>query len=154
MKSGGFLRGRDAWEYLKNLAWAGNIPENLSNGVARYLCWLGGPEGCNSYRKNSHKAIPRGGLSVGWPGKTASTRSRLKRLSKGPIREIGKKECNPGNLRPNQWNRRENEQALKIVQGANLYKIQTQAWFPDGRAIQMRAQKPRIDQALARELIP
>jgi len=101
-------------EYLKNLAWAGNIRE-LSNGVARYV--LLGPEAA------IYQEIParrgRNGVSHSTNGNGNIT---LKRLSKDAIKEM-EKNVILETLRANQWNRRKTAQALKISYRTLIYKI-------------------------------
>jgi two-component system response regulator AtoC len=102
-------------EYLKNLAWAGNIRE-LSNGVARYV--LLGPEAA------IHQEIPgRRAKRVVIEAGYGEPQVTLKRLSKDAIREMEKKVILE-TLRANQWNRRKTAQALKISYRALIYKIQ------------------------------
>jgi two-component system response regulator AtoC len=102
-------------EYLKNLAWAGNIRE-LSNGVARYV--LLGPEAA------IHQEIPtRRAKRVVIEGGNGEPQVTLKRLSKDAIREM-EKNVILETLRANQWNRRKTAQALKISYRALIYKIQ------------------------------
>jgi two-component system, NtrC family, response regulator AtoC len=102
-------------EYLKNLAWAGNIRE-LSNGVARYV--LLGPDAA------IHQEIPaRRAKRVVIEGGNGEPQVTLKRLSKDAIREM-EKNVILETLRANQWNRRKTAQALKISYRALIYKIQ------------------------------
>jgi len=102
-------------EYLKNLAWAGNIRE-LSNGVARYV--LLGPEAA------IHQEIPtRRTKRVVVEAGNGEPQVTLKRLSKDAIREM-EKNVILETLRANQWNRRKTAQALKISYRALIYKIQ------------------------------
>ena len=102
-------------EYLKNLAWAGNIRE-LSNGVARYV--LLGPEAV------IHQEIPtRRAKRVVTEAGSGEAQITLKRLSKNAIREM-EKNVILETLRANQWNRRKTAQALKISYRALIYKIQ------------------------------
>jgi len=102
-------------EYLKNLAWAGNIRE-LSNGVARYV--LLGPEAA------IHQEIPtRRSRRVVLEAGSGEAQVTLKRLSKDAIREM-EKNVILETLRANQWNRRKTAQALKISYRALIYKIQ------------------------------
>lgn len=102
-------------EYLKNLAWAGNIRE-LSNGVARYV--LLGPEAA------IHQEIPtRRAKRVVTAAGNGEPQVTLKRLSKDAIREM-EKNVILETLRANQWNRRKTAQALKISYRALIYKIQ------------------------------
>jgi two-component system response regulator AtoC len=102
-------------EYLKNLAWAGNIRE-LSNGVARYV--LLGPEAA------IHQEIPtRRAKRVVTSPENGQAQVTLKRLSKDAIREM-EKNVILETLRANQWNRRKTAQALKISYRALIYKIQ------------------------------
>jgi len=102
-------------EYLKNLAWAGNIRE-LSNGVARYV--LLGPEAAIQQEIPTRRA-KRVVMETG-NGKPQVT---LKSLSKDAIREM-EKNVILETLRANQWNRRKTAQALKISYRALIYKIQ------------------------------
>jgi transcriptional regulator with PAS, ATPase and Fis domain len=113
MKAGAFPS--EMLEYLKNLAWAGNIRE-LSNGVARYV--LLGPEAA-IYQETPARRARRvvSGTENGEP------RVTLKRLSKDAIREM-EKNVILETLRANQWNRRKTAQALKISYRALIYKIQ------------------------------
>jgi len=117
-------------EYLKNLAWAGNIRE-LSNGVARYV--LLGPEAA------IHQEIPtrRAKRVVVDPG-NGEPQVTLKRLSKDAIREM-EKNVILETLRANQWNRRKTAQALKISYRALIYKIQD-AGLVSRQASMQRAQ--------------
>lgn len=102
-------------EYLKNLAWAGNIRE-LSNGIARYV--LLGPEAA------IHQEIPtRRSKRVILEAGSGEAQVTLKRLSKDAIREM-EKTVILETLRANQWNRRKTAQALKISYRALIYKIQ------------------------------
>jgi two-component system response regulator AtoC len=102
-------------EYLKNLAWAGNIRE-LSNGIARYV--LLGPEAA------IHQEIPtRRSRRVVLGAGSGEVQVTLKRLSKDAIREM-EKNVILETLRANQWNRRKTAQALKISYRALIYKIQ------------------------------
>jgi two-component system response regulator AtoC len=102
-------------EYLKNLAWAGNIRE-LSNGVARYV--LLGPEAA------MHQEIPtRRAKRVVTGAGNGEPQVTLKRLSKDAIREM-EKNVILETLRANQWNRRKTALALKISYRALIYKIQ------------------------------
>jgi len=102
-------------EYLKNLAWAGNIRE-LSNGVARYV--LLGPEAA------IHQEIPtRRAKRVVVEAGNGEPQVTLKRLSKDAVREM-EKNVILETLRANQWNRRKTAQALKISYRALIYKIQ------------------------------
>ncbi len=102
-------------EYLKNLAWAGNIRE-LSNGVARYV--LLGPEAA------IHQEIPtRRAKRVVIEAGNGEPQVTLKRLSKDAIREM-EKNVILETLRANHWNRRKTAQALKISYRALIYKIQ------------------------------
>jgi two-component system response regulator AtoC len=102
-------------EYLKNLAWAGNIRE-LSNGVARYV--LLGPEAA------IHQEIPsRRAKRVVTGAANGEPQVTLKRLSKDAIREM-EKNVILETLRANQWNRRKTALALKISYRALIYKIQ------------------------------
>ena len=101
-------------EYLKNLAWAGNIRE-LSNGVARYV--LLGPEAAIYQEPPTRRS--RNGLAHGVNGNGQVT---LKRMSKDAIKEI-EKNVILETLRANQWNRRKTAQALKISYRALIYKI-------------------------------
>ena len=117
-------------EYLKNLAWAGNIRE-LSNGVARYV--LLGPEAA------IHQEIPtRRARRVVQAGGNGEVQVTLKRLSKDAIREM-EKNVILETLRANQWNRRKTAQALKISYRALIYKIQD-AGLVSRRASTQRAQ--------------
>jgi len=101
-------------EYLKNLAWAGNIRE-LSNGIARYV--LLGPEAA-VHQETSAKRH-RSGVSHFAAGNGNVT---LKRMSKDAIKEM-EKNVILETLRANQWNRRKTAQALKISYRALIYKI-------------------------------
>ena len=102
-------------EYLKNLAWAGNIRE-LSNGVARYV--LLGPEAV------IHQEIPtRREKRTVKEAANGEAQVTLKSLSKDAIREM-EKNVILETLRANQWNRRKTAQALKISYRALIYKIQ------------------------------
>jgi two-component system response regulator AtoC len=101
-------------EYLKNLAWAGNIRE-LSNGIARYV--LLGPEA--AIYQDSHPRRPKNSLHHGRLGEPQVT---LKRMSKDAIKEM-EKNVILETLRANQWNRRKTAQALKISYRALIYKI-------------------------------
>lgn len=102
-------------EYLKNLAWAGNIRE-LSNGVARYV--LLGPEAA------IHQEIPARRAKSGVMGAGGSEpQVTLKRMSKDVVKEM-EKNVILETLRANQWNRRKTAQALKISYRALIYKIQ------------------------------
>jgi len=118
-------------EYLKNLAWAGNIRE-LSNGVARYV--LLGPEAA------IHQEIPtrRAKRVVVDPG-NGEPQITLKRLSKDAIREM-ERNVILETLRANQWNRRKTAQALKISYRALIYKIQDAGLVSRRRASLQRAQ--------------
>jgi two-component system, NtrC family, response regulator AtoC len=117
-------------EYLKNLAWAGNIRE-LSNGVARYV--LLGPEAA------IHQEVPtRRAKRVVTGAGNGETQITLKRLSKDAIREM-EKNVILETLRANQWNRRKTAQALKISYRALIYKIQD-AGLVSRRASVQRAQ--------------
>jgi len=119
-------------EYLKNLAWAGNIRE-LSNGVARYV--LLGPEAV------IHQEIPtrraKNGVRQAGSGEAQVT---LKRMSKDVIKEM-EKNVILETLRANQWNRRKTAQALKISYRALIYKIQ------DAGLVSRRAAMQRIRDA-------
>ncbi len=116
-------------EYLKSLAWAGNIRE-LSNGVARYV--LLGPEAA------IHQEIPtrraRNGVREAGGSEEQVT---LKRMSKDVIKEM-EKNVILETLRANQWNRRKTAQALKISYRALIYKIQ------DAGLVSRRAAMQRI----------
>jgi two-component system response regulator AtoC len=102
-------------DYLKNLAWAGNIRE-LSNGVARYV--LLGPEAV------IHQEIPtRRAKRVVKEAENGEAQVTLKSLSKEAIR-VMEKNVILETLRANQWNRRKTAQALKISYRALIYKIQ------------------------------
>jgi two-component system response regulator AtoC len=101
-------------EYLKNLAWAGNIRE-LSNGVARYV--LLGPEAAIYQERTARHG--RAGVSHLGNGNGSVT---LKRISKDAIKEM-EKNVILETLRANQWNRRKTAQALKISYRALIYKI-------------------------------
>lgn len=102
-------------EYLKNLAWAGNIRE-LSNGVARYV--LLGPEAV------IHQEIPtRREKRIVKEAANGEAQVTLKSLSKDAIREM-EKSVILETLRANQWNRRKTALALKISYRALIYKIQ------------------------------
>jgi two-component system, NtrC family, response regulator AtoC len=117
-------------EYLKNLAWAGNIRE-LSNGVARYV--LLGPEAA------IHQEVPtRRAKRVVTGAGNGEMQITLKRLSKDAIREM-EKNVILETLRANQWNRRKTAQALKISYRALIYKIQD-AGLASRRASVQRAQ--------------
>ena len=101
-------------EYLKNLAWAGNIRE-LSNGVARYV--LLGPEAA------IYQEIPtRRGRTAFSQNSNGNGQVTLKRMSKDAIKEM-EKNVILETLRANQWNRRKTAQALKISYRALIYKI-------------------------------
>jgi len=116
-------------EYLKNLAWAGNIRE-LSNGVARYV--LLGPEAA------IHQEIPtRRSKRVVVENGSGEAQVTLKRLSKDAIREM-EKNVILETLRANQWNRRKTAQALKISYRALIYKIQ------DAGLVSRRASMQRV----------
>jgi len=101
-------------EYLKNLAWPGNIRE-LSNGVARYV--LIGPEAAMHTDSIGSHANGR---------RVASTEGQapvmLKRLAKDAIKEL-EKNVILETLHANHWNRRKTAQALKISYRALIYKI-------------------------------
>lgn len=101
-------------EYLKNLAWAGNIRE-LSNGIARYV--LLGPEAAIYQETPPRRQRP--GVSHFSNGNGNVT---LKRMSKDAIKEM-EKNVILETLRANQWNRRKTAQALKISYRALIYKI-------------------------------
>ena len=101
-------------EYLKNLAWAGNIRE-LSNGIARYV--LLGPEAQIYQELATHRA--RNGVLQ---YKNGDAQGMLKRMSKDAIKEM-EKNVILETLRANQWNRRKTAQALKISYRALIYKI-------------------------------
>lgn len=101
-------------EYLKNLAWAGNIRE-LSNGIARYV--LLGPE-AQIYQDLATRRPRSVGLQPG-NGEAAGT---LKRMSRDAIKEM-ERGVILETLRANQWNRRKTAQALKISYRALIYKI-------------------------------
>jgi two-component system, NtrC family, response regulator AtoC len=102
-------------EYLKNVAWAGNIRE-LSNGVARYV--LLGPEAV------IRQEIPtRREKRIVKEAANGEAQVTLKSLSKDAIREM-EKNVILETLRANQWNRRKTAQALKISYRALIYKIQ------------------------------
>jgi two-component system response regulator AtoC len=101
-------------EYLKNLAWAGNIRE-LSNGIARYV--LLGPEA--AIYQDTPARRRKTGLSHFSSGNGNVT---LKRMSKDAIKEM-EKNVILETLRANQWNRRKTAQALKISYRALIYKI-------------------------------
>ena len=103
-------------DYLKNVAWAGNIRE-LSNGIARYV--LLGPEAA------IHQEIPtrRGQRkSAANPTANGEAQVRLKGLSREAIKEM-EKNVILETLRANQWNRRKTALALKISYRALIYKI-------------------------------
>jgi two-component system, NtrC family, response regulator AtoC len=101
-------------EYLKNLAWAGNIRE-LSNGVARYV--LLGPEAA------IYQEVPTGRTKRVIPqNNNGDGQVTLKRMSKDVIKEM-EKNVILETLRANQWNRRKTAQALKISYRALIYKI-------------------------------
>ena len=117
-------------EYLKNLAWAGNIRE-LSNGVARYV--LLGPEAAIHQEVPTRRA-KRVVLEAGSP----QAQVTLKRLSKDAIREM-EKNVILETLRANQWNRRKTAQALKISYRALIYKIQ------DAGLVSRRASVRRVE---------
>lgn len=115
-------------EYLKSLAWAGNIRE-LSNGVARYV--LLGPDAA------IHQEIPtRREKRVVKGAENGEAQVTLKSLSKDAIREM-EKNVILETLRANQWNRRKTAQALKISYRALIYKIQ------DAGLVSRRASVPR-----------
>jgi two-component system response regulator AtoC len=114
-------------EYLKNLAWAGNIRE-LSNGIARYV--LLGPEA--AIYQDSHPRRPKNSLHHGRLGDTQVT---LKRMSKEAIKEM-EKNVILETLRANQWNRRKTAQALKISYRALIYKIRDAGLVSRRAAIQ------------------
>jgi two-component system response regulator AtoC len=117
-------------DYLKNLAWAGNIRE-LSNGVARYV--LLGPEAV------IHQEIPtRREKRVVKEAGNGEAQVTLKSLSKDAIREM-EKNVILETLRANQWNRRKTALALKISYRALIYKIQD-AGLVSRRASIQRAQ--------------
>ena len=101
-------------DYLKNLAWAGNIRE-LSNGVARYV--LLGPEAA------IYQEVPaRRAKTVFSQNTNGDSQVTLKRMSKDAIKEM-EKNVILETLRANQWNRRKTAQALKISYRALIYKI-------------------------------
>ncbi|HWO29687.1 MAG TPA: sigma-54 dependent transcriptional regulator [Candidatus Acidoferrum sp.] len=101
-------------EYLKNLAWAGNIRE-LSNGVARYV--LLGPEAA------IYQEVPTGRTKRVIPqNNNGDGHFTLKRMSKDAIKEM-EKNVILETLRANQWNRRKTALALKISYRALIYKI-------------------------------
>jgi len=114
-------------EYLKNLAWAGNIRE-LSNGIARYV--LLGPEA--AIYQDSHPRRPRNSLHHGRLGDAQVT---LKRMSRDAIKEM-EKNVILETLRANQWNRRKTAQALKISYRALIYKIRDAGLVSRRAAIQ------------------
>jgi two-component system response regulator AtoC len=101
-------------DYLKNLAWAGNIRE-LSNGIARYV--LLGPEAA-IYQDAPMRRTKSSQLQNG----NGDGQVTLKRMSKDAIREM-EKNVILETLRANQWNRRKTAQALKISYRALIYKI-------------------------------
>ena len=101
-------------EYLKNLAWSGNIRE-LSNGIARYV--LLGPEA--AIHQDSHALRHRNSVQRNGNGEAQVT---LKQMSKDAIKEM-EKNVILETLRANQWNRRKTAQALKISYRALIYKI-------------------------------
>ncbi len=101
-------------EYLKNLAWAGNIRE-LSNGIARYV--LLGPE-AQIYQDMATRRARNTGLQIGG----GDSHGMLKRMSKDAIKEM-ERNVILETLRANQWNRRKTAQALKISYRALIYKI-------------------------------
>ena len=101
-------------EYLKNMAWPGNIRE-LSNAIARYV--LLGPEA--AFRvENLHKRA-KAALKTDSEASPVS----LKRLAKDATKEMERNIILEA-LRANQWNRRKTAQALKISYRALIYKIQ------------------------------
>lgn len=114
-------------EYLKNLAWAGNIRE-LSNGIARYV--LLGPEA--AIYQDSHPRRPKNSLHHGRLGDAQVT---LKRMSRDAIKEM-EKNVILETLRANQWNRRKTAQALKISYRALIYKIRDAGLVSRRAAIQ------------------
>jgi len=101
-------------EYLKSLAWAGNIRE-LSNGVARYV--LLGPEASMHLQ-----AQPGRTRSVAGPVTSVPARGSFKRIAKEAIQEM-EKNVILESLRANKWNRRKTAQALKISYRALIYRI-------------------------------
>ncbi|HKE08950.1 MAG TPA: sigma-54 dependent transcriptional regulator [Candidatus Acidoferrum sp.] len=101
-------------EYLKNLAWAGNIRE-LSNGIARYV--LLGPEAA-VHQETTARRSRTGVLHLG----NGHGNVPLKRMSKDAIKEM-EKNVILETLRANQWNRRKTALALKISYRALIYKI-------------------------------
>jgi two-component system, NtrC family, response regulator AtoC len=117
-------------EYLKNLAWAGNIRE-LSNGVARYV--LLGPDAA-IYQDLATRRAKSSGQSNGH----GEGQGMLKRMSKDAIKEM-EKTVILETLRANQWNRRKTAQALKISYRALIYKIRD-AGLVSRRAALQKAQ--------------
>ena len=117
-------------DYLKNLAWAGNIRE-LSNGIARYV--LLGPEAAIYQEVPSRRA--KNGAMQNTNGDGQVT---LKRMSKDAIREM-EKTVILETLRANQWNRRKTAQALKISYRALIYKIR------DAGLVSRRAAMQRVN---------
>jgi two-component system response regulator AtoC len=101
-------------EYLKNLAWAGNIRE-LSNGIARYV--LLGPEAA-VHQETTARRSRTSVLHLG----NGHGNVTLKRMSKDAIKEM-EKNVILETLRANQWSRRKTAQALKISYRALIYKI-------------------------------
>ena len=101
-------------EYLKSLAWAGNIRE-LSNGIARYV--LLGPDAQIQQEMAPHKVS-----NAVWQRGNGDAPGTLKRMSKDAIKEM-EKNVILETLRANQWNRRKTAQALKISYRALIYKI-------------------------------
>jgi two-component system, NtrC family, response regulator AtoC len=117
-------------EYLKNLAWSGNIRE-LSNGVARYV--LLGPEAVIH-----QEVLTRREKRVVRAAGNGEAQVTLKSLSKGAIREM-EKSVILETLRANHWNRRKTALALKISYRALIYKIQD-AGLVSRRASMQRTQ--------------
>jgi len=118
-------------EYLKNLAWAGNIRE-LSNGIARYV--LLGPE-AQIYQDLATRRTKSIGLQNG----NGDGRGMLKRMSKDAIKEM-ERSVILETLRANQWNRRKTALALKISYRALIYKIRD-AGLISRRAALQKAQE-------------
>jgi two-component system response regulator AtoC len=125
MKSEAFPR--EMVEYLKNLAWAGNIRE-LSNGIARYV--LLGPD-AQIYQD----LAARRARSAGFPSRHGDAPGTLKRMSKDAIKEM-ERDVILETLRANQWNRRKTAQALKISYRALIYKIRDAGLISRRTAVQ------------------
>jgi len=101
-------------DYLRNLAWPGNIRE-LSNVVARYV--LIGPEAMIYPETTTRRNRPK--FQIDQNG----TQVTLKRMAKEAIKEV-ERSVILESLRANQWNRRKTAQELKISYRALMYKIQ------------------------------